>query len=274
MRSLVLGALAFVGACYSPTYDGLLCGTTEPHCPDGYACANNMCIADLGECGDGVRSGTEACDDMNTVTETMCPYGMATCNLCNADCTMPLALFGRYCGDRMVETGIEVCDDGNANACGSCNADCTMNLVPTAATGMLIGVNALGPGNEGQYFGLFDGVIPNYIGFELDANGTVQAGFQRVDVTGAGGVLPAQAAINAINASALNITASDAGGGSVRLVNQLLSGRGNGEIMTNIPAPFMVMGMSGGAGGDCLQGTGCTANGVCSSNSCMNSTCQ
>jgi len=273
MRALVLGALALVGACYSPTYEDLLCGTTEPRCPDGYACANNMCIADLGQCGDGVRSGTEACDDMNTVTETACPYGMATCNLCNADCTAPLALFGRYCGDRMVETGIEACDDGNADACGSCNADCTMNLVPSAATGLLIGVGTLTSANEGQYFGLFDGVLPNYIGFEIDVNGTVQASFVRVDISAAAGG-PVNGVIAAINNSAVGINATNAGNGNVRLDNQLLSGRGNGEIMTNIPAPFMVMGMAGGAGGDCLNGTGCTSNGVCSSNNCNNSTCQ
>lgn len=270
--AVALVAVAPVAACYEPTYEGLLCAPTAPQCPDGYACANNMCVEDRGECGDGVRSGAEACDDMNTVTETMCPYGMPTCSLCNADCTQSLALVGRYCGDRMVEPGgVEVCDDGNAMACGSCSADCQMNLVPTAATGMLMNVTSLSTANEGQYFGLFDGVLPNYIGFEIDTDGTVQASFVRVDISAAAHVA---AIVTAVNGSALSITASDAGNGNVRLVNQLLSGKGNGAIMTNIPAPFAVMGMSGGAGGDCPAGVGCTANGVCSSNSCMNSTCQ
>lgn len=274
MRSVVLvlgfAALALVGGCYDPTYEGLLCAATAPQCPDGYGCINNVCLADRGICGDGVRSGSEVCDDMNTVTETQCPYGMATCTLCSADCTQPLALFGRYCGDRMVESGVETCDDGNALQCGSCSADCQMNLVPTAATGMLLNVSSLSAANEGQYFGLFDGVLPNYLGFEVDTNNQVQAGLVRIDLTGSS---PVAAVIAAINGSATSINATDAGGGNVRLVNQFLSGRGNGDIMTTIPAPFSVMGMSGGAGGDCVRGTGCTNNGVCSSNSCTNSTC-
>lgn len=271
MRALVLGMLALVGACYSPTYDGLVCGAGDEPCPDGYACVNTMCVEDRGECGDGVQSGSEACDDMNTETETMCPYGMATCTLCNADCTQALNLVGRFCGDRMVEPGVEACDDGNADACGACNADCTMALVPTAATGMLMNVAGLSAANDGQNFGLFDGVLPDYTGFEIDVNGAVQPSFRRVDLTTGN---PVNAVITAINGSPVSITASDAGNGNVRLVNQLLNGRGNGPIMTNIPAPFAVMGMSGGAGGDCPTGTGCTNNGVCTSNSCSSGTCQ
>ena len=132
-------------------------------------------------------------------------------------------------------------------------------------------VAGLNAANEGQNFGLFDGVLTNYLGFEVDVNGTVQASFVRVDITTNP---PVQAVILAVNGSAINITASDAGGGNVRLVNQLLNGRGNGPITTNIPAPFAVSGMSGGAGGDCAQGVGCTSNGVCTSNSCVNSVCQ
>ncbi|MBZ0235945.1 MAG: hypothetical protein K8M05_26695 [Deltaproteobacteria bacterium] len=272
MRGLLLAALALlVAACYSPTYEGLVCGAGSDPCPDGYACVTNVCVEDRGECGDGVRSGAEACDDMNNVTETMCPYGLGTCTLCNADCTQELSLVGRFCGDRMVEPGVEACDDGNGMACGSCNADCTMALVPTAATGELVGVAMLTSANEGQSFGLFDGVLPDYRGFELDYNGAVQPQFVRVDMTSGS---PVSAVVQAINSSNVSITATDIGNGNVRLVNQLLNGRGNGPIMTNIPPPFAVMGMSGGAGGDCPTGTGCTSNGVCSSNSCVASVCQ
>jgi hypothetical protein len=269
MRAVASLLLVLVGACYAPTYEGLVCAATEPQCPDGYACVSNMCREVTGGCGDGVPDGAEACDDGNNVTETMCPYGTATCMLCSADCSAPLALFGRYCGDRMVETGVETCDDGNMSACGACNADCTMALVPTAATGTLVGIGGLTSANEGQNFGIFDGVMPNYLGFEIDYNGTVTAGFIRIDMT-LGNVA---ATVSAINASALSVNASDAGNGNVRLVNQFLNGRGNGPITTNIPAPFMAVGMSGGATGDCPRGTGCTNNGVCSSNSCVNSVC-
>jgi cysteine-rich repeat protein len=271
LRALALLAGALFAACYSPTYERLLCGEGADPCPDGYACVGGMCLQDLEECGDGVRHAPdEACDDGNLVTETACPYGQPTCTMCNSGCTQSLSLFGRYCGDRVVEPGVEACDDGNALQCGSCSADCQMNLVPTAATGMLMNVASLSSANEGQYFGLFDGSLPNYLGFEIDINNSVQGGFVRVDLSAS---TPVPSVIAAINGSAISINATDAGGGNVRLVNQLLSGRGNGEIMTNIPAPFAVMGMSGGAGGDCLRGTGCTNAGVCSSNSCTNSTC-
>ncbi|HUQ01710.1 MAG TPA: hypothetical protein VM261_04405 [Kofleriaceae bacterium] len=271
MRAVAIcGALAaLLGACYAPTYEDLVCAATDPRCPDGYACISNVCREATGGCGDGVRDDTETCDDGNTATETACPYGMPTCMLCNADCTASLALFGRYCGDRMVETGVEMCDDGNASACGSCNADCTASLSPAAATGTLVGVGALTSANDGQNFGIFDGVLTNYLGFEIDYNGTVTAGFTRVDMT-TGNV---QAVVNAINGSALSVNASDAGNGNVRLVNQFLNGRGNGPIMTNIPPPFMAVGMTGGATGDCPRSTGCTNNGVCGSNSCVNSVC-
>jgi cysteine-rich repeat protein len=274
MRALAIvscaGFAALLAACYAPTYEGLVCAATEPQCPDGYACVSNMCRETTGGCGDGARDEGEACDDGNTTNETLCPYGMATCTLCNADCTAALPLVGRYCGDRLVETGVEACDDGNSAACGSCNADCTANLSPAAATGMLMGVGGLTSANDGQNIGVFDGVIPNYQGFEIDTNGSVTAGFTRVDIAGTN---PVTALVSAMNASALAVNASDAGNGNVRLVNQFLTGRGNGPIMTTIPAPFMAMGMSGGATGDCPRGTGCTNNGVCGSNSCVNSVC-
>lgn len=272
MRALVLGAFAVAAACYSPTYDGLVCGTGDEPCPDGYACVNSMCIEDRGACGDGVRSGSEVCDDMNTVTETMCPYGMATCTLCSADCTQALNLVGRFCGDRMVEPGIEACDDGNGLACGSCNADCTMSLVPTAAAGMLMEVESLSAAHEGRTFTLLDGVRVDRLSFEIDTDGMISLPNVRVDITAANGG-PVNGVVSAINATSIMIDAAPANP-HVRLTNQLLSGRGNQAIETNIPAPFSVVGMSGGAGGDCPSGTGCTNNGVCSSNSCASGTCQ
>jgi cysteine-rich repeat protein len=62
-------------------------------------------------CGDGLRMGTEACDDGNTVS----------CDGCSADCTAT-----ETCGNRLVECG-EVCDDGNTLACDGCSADCRSN---------------------------------------------------------------------------------------------------------------------------------------------------
>lgn len=269
---LLLGVLALVAGCYEPTYDGILCAPTAPQCPDGFGCVNNTCVEDRGVCGDGVRSGGEACDDQNNATETACPYGMATCLLCSADCQTPLPLTGRYCGDRLVEPGVEMCDDGNGLACGSCSADCRMNLVPTAAVGYLMNAAALTAASaEGKTFSLLDGVRTDRLGFEIDTDNSFSLPNIRVDIATNG---PVQGIITAINASSIMIDASDSGGGNVRLVNQLLSGKGNQPIETTIPTPFMVMGMSGGAGGDCPMGTGCRSNGDCASNSCAGLVCQ
>jgi hypothetical protein len=65
-------------------------------------------------CGNGVKEGSEECDDgaaLNTGG-----YGK-----CNSNCTL-----GPRCGDRMIN-GAEVCDNGSDNALtvGACNPACT-----------------------------------------------------------------------------------------------------------------------------------------------------
>jgi cysteine-rich repeat protein len=267
--ALALTALmALTAGCYDPTYEGLQCGAGD-RCPDDHACLDGMCVENRGECGDGFPAAPEACDDGNRVNETECPYGMATCVSCNADCNGTLPLVGKRCGDGMIDATHEVCDDGNADDCGSCSDDCQAAQVPTAATGMLMNVASLSSANEGQTFTLLDGVRIDRLRFEIDTDGTAQPGI-RVNITGG----PVAGVVAAINSSPIMIDASDADGGNVRLVNQLLSGRGNQPVETNIPAPFTVVGMLGGAGGDCPAGTGCTAPGVCFSNGCNAGICQ
>ncbi len=64
-------------------------------------------------CGNGVREGTEVCDD-----------GFAdACGTCNATCTG--AGSGALCGDGATCPQVEACDDGFANDCGACNATCS-----------------------------------------------------------------------------------------------------------------------------------------------------
>ena len=43
-------------------------------------------------CGDSMKAAGEACDDGNTVTETRCPDGVATCTACDAACSSVLSL--------------------------------------------------------------------------------------------------------------------------------------------------------------------------------------
>jgi cysteine-rich repeat protein len=83
-------------------------------------------------CGDGIvqAAAGEVCDDGNTVTETSCPYGQATCTPCNASCTAVLILSGHICGDGNVDVSAgEECDDGNnvtETACPYGQATCTV----------------------------------------------------------------------------------------------------------------------------------------------------
>ncbi len=76
-------------------------------------------------CGDGVRTGFEACDDGNTITETACPYGQASCTRCNSSCSEVVSLTGPVCGDGKIDPP-EECDDGNTVETDGCSASCTL----------------------------------------------------------------------------------------------------------------------------------------------------
>lgn len=67
-------------------------------------------------CGDGIVEGAEVCDDGNTITETACAYGTASCTACNAACSSVLTLAGMYCGDGTCNAGYE--------DTASCAVDC------------------------------------------------------------------------------------------------------------------------------------------------------
>jgi len=49
------------------------------------------CITPAG-CGNGVRQPGEACDDGNRTTETTCPAGQTSCQICNSTCTQVLTI--------------------------------------------------------------------------------------------------------------------------------------------------------------------------------------
>ncbi|PZR16003.1 MAG: hypothetical protein DI536_06795 [Archangium gephyra] len=91
-------------------------------------------------CGNGVQDvqldgGIEPCDDGNTQTETQCPYGVANCSVCSANCQTVIARTGPRCGDNATQTDAgEACDDGNTTnenscsygqtSCTGCSSDC------------------------------------------------------------------------------------------------------------------------------------------------------
>lgn len=68
-------------------------------------------------CGDGVREGTEACDDKNTVDGDGCS---STCTL-EPDCGTGTCV--TKCGDG-IKQGTEACDDGNTVDGDGCSHDC------------------------------------------------------------------------------------------------------------------------------------------------------
>ncbi len=77
-------------------------------------------------CGNGVRSGTEACDDGNTLSGDGCASDCTTvepgfnCPRAGGACT---AAATQVCGNGILEAG-EFCDDGNSTAGDGCSGDC------------------------------------------------------------------------------------------------------------------------------------------------------
>jgi len=65
-------------------------------CDDGNDVETDSCNhCRLAACGDGViQTGVEACDDGNTITETACPPGVASCTACSSDCQQVLSPVG------------------------------------------------------------------------------------------------------------------------------------------------------------------------------------
>jgi cysteine-rich repeat protein len=133
----------------------------ENNCPYGTASCNvcnATCTATVARtgavCGDNSTNGTlpdggtiEKCDDGNTVTETACPYGTASCARCDNSCQTILNLIGPRCGDNGIDNlpdgGVEACDDGNVvlenncpygtASCNVCNATCDTTVARTGA---------------------------------------------------------------------------------------------------------------------------------------------
>jgi cysteine-rich repeat protein len=112
-------------------------------------------------CGDGALQGAEVCDDGNTLSETQCPYGQASCTACSATCAATLNLSGPFCGDGATQAGSgEICDDGNTvtelacpygtASCTACDSGCRQVLAltgPRCGDGALQGAEACDDGN-------------------------------------------------------------------------------------------------------------------------------
>jgi cysteine-rich repeat protein len=124
--SSLVGALIAVvlaGSCFYDTKT-TLCGTSGLRCPPGWVCSleQDACI-EVGTCGDGLVSGSEACDDGNRVDG----------DGCSADC-----LSDESCGNGVLDMiAGESCDDGNVLSGDNCSPDCQL----AACSNRIVDVN-------------------------------------------------------------------------------------------------------------------------------------
>jgi len=75
-------------------------------------------------CGNGIKEGNESCDS-GTQNGVLCTaaYG-GTCNYCSSSCKTE-TIRGGYCGDGILNSAYEECDDGNtANLGDKCTNEC------------------------------------------------------------------------------------------------------------------------------------------------------
>jgi hypothetical protein len=302
-----------------------LCGDGES-CPDGYSCATDgVCkrsdvdddfdCAGAGAapdaappavavCGDDSEHPDETCDDGNTATETECPYGTASCTLCNADCTAELSLTGRVCGDDTNDAE-ETCDDGNTAtetecaygtaSCTLCDATCANEL---ALAGRVCGDGTNDPeetcdDNNTDACGVCaanclsvagavasttitvgnaaaDGetVVVGGTTFEYDAasDGTTGIAFG-VGIANRNDVAADLAATLSAN---LAVSANNSGP-NVNVTYNIVGAVGNLTVTTT--GDFSGEDMAGGTGTACNGGVGCTDNIDCLSAVCNAGTC-
>jgi hypothetical protein len=259
-----------VGNECQPDY-AAICGTGT-HLMGGQCFPDMTCPSP--SCGDGIVDvdAGEVCDDGNVITETRCPYGMAECTTCNADCSAVLTLTGPLCNDGITDSPEEACDDANAS-CGACSSDCRQQFQLASATGWILAVDGASL-VDGETFTLDDG-MGTVVTFEFDlASDGVGNGNTAINVSASDSAASVANRIRAaIINSALEIDAVRTNN-LVSLVNQHQSSLGNKPILETVAtADFLVIGMGGGAGADCLLGDDCTTDGDCASGLCEVNRC-
>ena len=98
----------------------------------GVYCADD-CSESFGRCGDGITvEGIEECDNGDSANDNpYCPYGTAVgCEVCNRACRIQAGI-PRYCGDGVVSTLYnEVCDPANTDDPKRvyCKSDCSQYI--------------------------------------------------------------------------------------------------------------------------------------------------
>ena len=154
--------------CDEITQSGIYCGdglvqSSVEECDDAEAnsdtqadaCRSN-CLA--ASCGDGVVDSIEDCDDGNTVTEG-CDYGASSCTVCSAGCT-EVAGAVEYCGDGLIQSWVEECDDAGANSdtqVDACRSNC---LAAFCGDGVVDSTEDCEDGNDDFYDGCTFCAVP------------------------------------------------------------------------------------------------------------------
>jgi len=126
-KSITLGATnaAALGLVQNKVYEFALFQAERNRCESNYAVtfkgfarAKSECVP---KCGDGVKTKFEACDD-GANNDTNVPPASPAYGKCGSDCKAR----GAYCGDGIMQSPPENCDDGPYNGgYGKCKADCS-----------------------------------------------------------------------------------------------------------------------------------------------------
>jgi cysteine-rich repeat protein len=244
------------------------------------ACRTNVC-------GDGKLDTTgaqiEDCDDgPNNTEDATCPYNTSCGPRCSTSCHV-LALTVPACGDGIIQGPDEVCDDHNTDACGSCSAACSQ-VTSQRAVGFIIPV-AGNQTQDGDSFKLDDGLhVPLTFTFALQpiplqggAHLTAEVGeidFFGTETLAQMAQMIRDAIQQAHDAGVLDLHVDEIDAVSLRIGHDRPTSLGNLPITEHVQAvTFFVVGMVGGAGGDCAAGVGCRTSDDCASGSCTGGLC-
>lgn len=265
------------GLCRVAASGSQWCSYPDPACPSGYRYSDldvgdgleARCVTDtaagepdagapatdaLPRCGDRIVTPPEGCDDGNT----------APGDGCSESCQLE-------CGNGVIDPG-EICDDGNTS-CGTCSADCRSEAAARASGTILVVAGS--DITTGDSFTLSDGITGSRT-FEFTRNGTGAPGNKLISVSSITNVDAVCERVKAaIDTSGLRVIAALFGSETVIVSNAYFTSAGNVPITESVAHPrFEVIGMSGGAGGDCRGGQRCQSNLDCRTNVCSMNVCQ
>ncbi|MCE9673491.1 hypothetical protein LY474_37360 [Myxococcus stipitatus] len=223
----------------------------DPRAPRGTETCDSNCNTTL-ECGNGVVNAGEECDDGNHSDQDAC---LSTC-------------IRATCGDGIVNVSQgrqELCDDGNQDDCGTCNSTCTQRKEPLQAQGRIIVAGSPPTLADGELIVLSNARQQVFLEFDLD--GAVPSTHHAVtpsDPANRSAIARAIAEVLSTPDLLQPAVTVEASGNSVKLTASRPGSSGNRAILESVADPnFTVLPMTGGAGFDCGQGTGCTSDNDC-----------